>query len=339
MSRSVTGNTGALGADAVLDALRNLRSSGTLVLTDGSGSMILQLAKGQVEASYKLGSYQRMETPNQDFHLHPHPPSDVPQLPALAPESGSALLRALPRLAAGKRLIIGSVELGTLIDRLHERSFTGVLSFEREGEVAAAVLLDGSIRAAVHEKGDRVVGRAEALRILQKLGREARSGTFELEQLDPLVAGPLVALAIDSRAPEDAEPFTGIDVDERGYRFVRNGTVYLCVPSQPLSAPGRYALPRETAAKFSELTLPSEPPGWEDKRYALTLRGNDALNPMTDLNMSFQQNHGDMGRQVLETLGGGATLEQAARSLSLELSELKPWLERLEGDGLIRTRV
>lgn len=338
MSGSVVGNTGALGADAVLDALRNLRCSGTLVVSDERGSMILQLAKGQVEASFKLGTYQRLEAPGQAFHMHPHAAGEVPELPGRAPDSGSALLRALPRLTPGQTLPLGAVDLSGLVDALGSRSFTGVLSFERGSERAAAVFLAGRIRAAVHEKGGRVLGRVEALRVLQKLGREASEGALALEPLDPLIAGPLVALALDAHAPEDAEPFTGVDVDDRGYRFVRNGSVFLCVPSPPLHSGRRYALPELTAARMPELALPSEPPGWEEQRYSLTLRGKDALNPMTELNMTFENDHGELGKAVLETLGNGATLEQAALDLTLELDELKPWLERLEGAGLIRAR-
>ncbi|MBX3143697.1 MAG: hypothetical protein KF813_08075 [Trueperaceae bacterium] len=338
MSSSVLGNTGSLGADAVLDSLRNLRTSGTLVVSDARGSMILQLAKGQVEASFKLGAYQRLEATNQDFHMHPHAAGEVPELPGRAPESGSALLRALPRLSPGQRLPAGAVELSRLVEALSERSFTGVLSFERQGESAAAVFLEGSIRAAVHERGGRVLGRVEALRMLQKLGREAKDGVMTLEPLDTLIAEPLVALALDNHAPEGAEPFTGVDVDDRGYRFVRNGSVFLCVPSQPLHSGQRYSLPSQAQTQATELALPSEPPGWEDRRYTLTLRGKDALNPMTELNMTFSNDHGEVGKAVLETLGNGATLEQAAQDLTLDLSELKPWLDRLEGAGLIRAR-
>lgn len=338
MSSSVLGNTGSIGADAVLDALRTLRTSGTLVVSDAAGSMILQLAKGQVEASFKLGAYQRLEAPQQDFHMHPHAASEVPELPGRAPESGSALLRALPRLSAGHRLPVGAVELSNLVERLSERSFTGVLGFERPSERAAAVFLDGSIRAAVYEKGGRVLGRVEALRVIQKLGREAKDGVLTLEPLDRLIAGPLVALALDNVAASGDGPFTGVEVDDRGYRFVRNGSVFLCVPSQPLHSGQRYALPAGAPGQAPELALPAEPPGWEDRRYALTLRGRDALNPMTELNMTFQNDHGELGKAVLETLGNGATLEQAASDLTLELTELKPWLERLEGAGLIRAR-
>jgi len=57
---------------------------------------------------------------------------------------------------------------------------------------------------------------------------------------------------------------------------------------------------------------------------------------MTELNMEFRNHHGDVGQRVLDVLGHGDTLQNSAESLGLELGELKPWLERLEGSGMIR---
>jgi len=340
VSQGLCGTTGSQSAENLLDALRSLRCSGTLVLDDGSGTLILQLAKGQVEASFKLGAYGRPDTTGQSFHLNPHEPADLPQLPARLPASTAPVLRALPRLVKADSLPVGAIDLASLLDGLHRQRFTGALSYGREGESAVALLLEGSIRAAVHEKAGRISSRSEALRVLQRLCQEGGEGHLELEPLDPLIAGPLAALALESSAKGNpGEPFTGLEVDDRGYRFLRHDQPFLCVPSTHSGPARRYALPDAVAERAPELKLPAEPPGWEDLRFALTLRGQDALNPMTELNMEFRKDHGRIGQSVLETLGRGDTIEQAARRLELELSELKPWLERLEHAGLIRARV
>lgn len=335
MSQGLCGTTGTVGADTLLDALRNLRCSGTLVLGDPKGSMILQLARGQVEASFKLGGYGRLDAPDQSFHLNPHDPSDLPQLPARRPGSGSALLRAAPRLRPAATLPLGSTDLTALLERLHTDAFDGLLSFESTDELALALFTEGSIRAAVHERNGRLSSRTEALRVLQKRSSEAGSGTLELESLERPIAEALLALALELKVPDAVDQaFTGIEVDDTGYRYFRQGQAYLSVPSAPHGPVMRYAL---TGTKTtSSLALPSEPPGWEEQRYALTLRGRDALNPMTELNMEFRNHHGDVGQRVLDVLGRGDTLQDSADSLGLELGELKPWLERLEGSGMIR---
>jgi len=334
--QGLLGNSGEQGADYLLEVGRNLRLSGTLVLADGGGTMILQLTKGQVEASFKLGGYDRLENPGQSFHLYPHEPSESPQLPARSPSSDSPLLRALPRTRQPFTLPTGVVDLPALLERLHDDAFDGVMSYVAHQETAVAVVLSGSIRAAVHERGGRLSSRSEALRVLQKRSREKGEGRFELEAMDRAIIGPLAALALESTAKAAGDvPYSGLEMDERGYRFLRQGQALLCVPSEPHGPARRYAL-HDAQQPPPALSFPKEPPGWEDRRYTLTLRGKDALNPMTELNMEFRDHHGDVGQRVLDVLGRGFTLQDSADKLTLDLGELKPWLERLEGAGLIR---
>ena len=337
MSQGLCGTTGSLGAEDLLEALRTLRCSGTLVLGDATGSMILQLAKGQVEASFKLGGYSRLDASGQTFHLHPHEPSELPELPARRPNSGSPLLRALPQLRPQDHLPLGSTDLNGLLERLQAESFDGVLSYEGKDEVALALFAGGNIKAAVHERTGRLSSRTEALRILQKRSSETGAGVLALERLDRPIAESLVALALDLAVPDGADPaFTGVEVDDKGFRYFRHGQPYLSVPGVPHGPIRRFALTGTQASAAGSLTLPTEPPGWEEQRYALTLRGRDALNPMTELNMEFRNHNGEQGQRVLEALGNGATLQQTAETLALELVDLKPWLSKLEGSGMIR---
>ena len=96
----------------------------------------------------------------------------------------------------------------------------------------------------------------------------------------------------------------------------------------------RYAALDEPAAPV--VPLPEEPPGWEAQHYVLTLRGRDALNPMTELWMRFRATYVAPGQRLLEVLTDGATLEAVAAALDTPLEELRPWLQRLENEGLVR---
>lgn len=334
---ALLGNTGDHGADGMIDALGNLRFSGTLALTDATGTMLLLLAKGQVEASYKLGAYDRLEALGQRFHLNPHPPGNLPQLPPRDPNSASDLLRALPRLIPPERLPPGAIDLPRLLERLSDEAFNGTVSYRTSRDSSLALLAGGTIRAAVHESGGALHSRAEALRALQKAGQTTARGVLELEPLDSGLALPLTALALERTAPEKAISFSGLELTPAGYTYWRNGQPFLTVTGTVSGPQRRYALAEESMVRAPEIELPSEPPGWEELRYHLTLRGRDALNPMMELNMSFRNDHGSGGERVLTVLGGGATLEQCARELGFELGELKPWLEKLEAAGMIRT--
>ncbi len=337
MRQGLVGHTGGLGADALLDDMRALKQSGTLLVSDEAGSLVLLVARGQVEASFRLGAYGRLESPGQSYHLHLHEPAPTPQLPGRSPHSDSAVLRALPRTRTPMRIPTGVVDLPALLERLGALAFDGLLAYVADDELAVALLLDGSVRAAVHERGGRLSSRAEALRVLQKRCQEPGPGELEVERVERAVLEPLLALAIESVAPAEAGPFSGLEVDERGYRFHSQGQVFLTVPSAPLGPPRRHAL--DLALRpLPHLEMPTEPPGWEESRYTLTLRGKDALNPMTDLNMEFRNHHGDEGQRVLTLLGSGAPLTDCAERLGVDLADLKPWVARFEAAGLIRTQ-
>ena len=57
---------------------------------------------------------------------------------------------------------------------------------------------------------------------------------------------------------------------------------------------------------------------------------------MTELSLRFGGDFGKVGKQVLEHLGQGLTLESVAQYLGLELGELTPHLQKLEREGLVR---
>jgi hypothetical protein len=333
--QGLVGDTGALGADSILEDLRGLKHSGTLVVSDEGGSLVLLVARGQVEASYRLGSYGRLEAPGQSYHLHLHEPAPTPQLPSRSPESASPLLRALPRTRAPMRFPTGIIDLPALLDRLAALSFDGLLAYTADDELAVALVLEGSVRAAVHERAGQLSSRSETLRVLQKRCQEPGPGELELERFERALLEPLLALAIESVAPAEDGPFSGLEVDERGYRFHSHGQVFLTVPAAPLGPPRRHALDMNLRP-VPPIAMPTEPPGWEESRYALTLRGRDALNPMTDLNMSFRSQHGEEGQRVLTLLGSGEPLTGCAERLGIDLADLKPWVERFESAGFIR---
>lgn len=336
MSEGLLGTTGDLTGQDLVEALRNLKCSGTLALSEARGSVLLQLARGQVEATYKLGHYGSLDDPRQGYHLYPHEPAPYPRLPSRLPASAAALLRVLPRVSPPTPLPSGLVDLRALLDGLQERAFHGALSFVREGEAAVALLLRGQVAAAVHERGEQVHERAEAMRALQRAGMDAAGPPLELDPLDPAIVRSLVGLALGRAADvPDPSTFSGLHLADGHARFLRNGQPYLTVACDTPGPPRRYALLEDDGAQ-PQLQLPDEPPGWEEQRYALTLRGQDALNPMTELSMHFRTSFGRTGQTVLEALGRGRTLEETAQSLQLELQELKPWLKRLEGEGLVR---
>ena len=191
-------------------------------------------------------------------------------------------------------------------------------------------------------------GGAAALRTLTQL-----TAALVLHALpEPVVAGLLgwlLGLAVsdtsandtpadDTSVPGLPEGFSGLELSVTGARFYRAGTPYLLQlrpPGAPVHADslGLFA----ACERAPTLTLPGEPSGWEGRRYGLTLRGRDALNPMTELSMRFQGDFGRSGRRALEQFRRDLSVEVAAGALGLEVAELGGLVERLEAEGFVRT--
>lgn len=331
------GNTGSLSGKELLDALQKLRCHGTLTLQSDTGTLIALLGDGRIKTRHQLGRFGALEDEGFAFRFQPHAPSDLPLLVSVHPGSTLAALRSLPRFGSIQELPTGLVDLRDLIEWLRRRSFTGSITTSFESEQALVLLLRGRIGGALFERDGFVLDRGNALRALYRHCLDERA-PLRLEPLDGLVVRSLLGLALVQPAgATNPSTYSGVHATEKGYTFYRNGEPYLHVAAELTGASQRYA-PLSDDATLEEPQLPDDPPGWEERRYALTLRGRDALNPMTELSMQFGQTFGGSGRTVLDALGQGLTLEEAAARLHFDLQELKPWLQRLEADGLIRER-
>lgn len=333
--RGVRGVTGDTTGEDLLRSLRELGCDGTLALSDDDGSLLVLLRGGEVAATHRLGRFGSLDAPALAFHLERHGPSDLPTVQGAFPRSPVALLRALPLIGPGLDVPTAVCDLRALIRDLRERAFTGCLTLAHREEGGAALFVGGQIAAAAFEKGGVVTERSDALRAVYRYSLAEGAPPLRLHRLEPTLARALAGLALGRRSRSaELASFTGLQAGESGYVFHLGGQPLLHVQGEASGAGGRF----EEAEALPDLHLPDDPPGWEQGRYALTLRGRDALNPMTELSMRFLADFGSSGRRVLEALRGGVSIEEAAHRLGLELDELKPWLARLEQEGLIRAR-
>lgn len=351
-----TGVLGALSARSFLAMLEAHSASGTLFFSRGQASTLLLLRRGKLVSHTDVDVGNDVGTPSGDtaveggafegatfdmdasgahFGFWPHPESHVlPTLPSRYPEG--SVLRALPALSETPLFSTDETDLRRLVARLVSDGFSGALVLEGAAQKAMQGLLvfqTGRLGGAVCREGTRQRSAEAALRTLLHLGEPA---TLTLHALpEPVTAsllGWLLGLTVDdtSGVPDS---FSGLELAPDGVRYYRAGTPYLHLP-QPQGAPHSqlFAL----CQHVPNLVLPSDPPGWEGRRYGLTLRGRDALNPMTELSMRFRNEFGRTGARALAQFRGDPTLEEAAATLSLELSELKRTVEQLEAEGFIR---
>lgn len=334
MTGDIRGPGGGLSGKQLLEALQALRCSGTLLLEQDGGSLLLLIGKGQLVTSYRLGGFGGLQDPVVHFRFEAHDSGDRPTLSSPFATSGVPLMRALPRFGSLQRFETHLTDLRELIGDLQRRGFTGRLSVSHESEAGLALFHRGRIGAAVFERDAYRSDASDALRAIYRLSLTHPHLPIEVAPLDGLMVQSLLGMALGRRAlAPDLNSYSGLQADERGYTFYLDGQAYLTVASELTGSSQRYLI-EETVP---DLQLPDDPPGWEEQRYSLTLRGRDALNPMTDLSMRFEEGFGNSGKKILETLARGLDIQETASSLRLELQEIKPWLKRLEDDGLIRS--
>lgn len=336
MTVGLIGASGALEGRVFLDRLQDLKCTGTLTLRKTGGTMLLLLDKGQLRNSHKIGWYDALDAVGQDVRFDPHGPAELPTLAAIARASSLPILRALPRFGTPDTLACGPSDLRAHIAHLQASGFTGAVSCASDVEAGVALFLRGRIVAASFEREGFRLERGDALRSLYRFSLGANP-PLELDSHEPVLMRALVALALARPANGEPTPdFHGVEVAEEGYTFWLAGEACLRIDAEPVGPLRRYAsIPDD--APLPELHLPDDPPGWEERRFTLTLRGEDALNPMTQLAMQFGERYGESGRRILEALDEGLTIEQTANELGLDLEELKPWLRRLEEEGLVRS--
>ena len=221
------------------------------------------------------------------------------------------------------------------VTRLTGDAFSGALVLANTAVQGLLLFSEGRVggAGAVCEESAGTRGGTAALRNLLHLAEPAALTLHALpEPVTSSLLGWLLGLSVDA-AGGVPEGFSGLELAPAEARYYQGGRAYLQL-SRPDGA-HEVGLFRR-AERVPELSLPTEPSGWEARRYTLTLRGRDALNPMTELSMRFRGEFGRTGRRALEGFRSELSLEAAAEALGLELSELKSTTERLENEGFIR---
>jgi hypothetical protein len=325
---------GATGAE-LIRFFGHARQTGTLVLRSGGSSRYCLFEEGRVRFQRDSGTYDFNHEEIDAYTWLTHEHNELPWLTSKVPHSSIAALRALPHFGHASVLLNTATDLPTLLDVLRMQAFTGAITLEHGQESGIALLTDGLIRAAAFERDGYTWHRVDALRALQRHSLQTDLPPLRLLQLDDATALGLAGVALDARAgSDDLTDYSGVSSSDSGYTFHLDGKPYLQVRVGALLPGVRYAQPES----LPDLRLPSGTPGWERLKYDLTLRGRDALIPMTELAMEFDERFGNLGRKVLTSLQQGLNVEEVSARLQLDLGEVRSSLERLEKDGMIRAR-
>ena len=331
--KSLSGSSSSLSGHDLLVGIKKAKLNGTLVLSQNAGNIILKIEDGELLSRFCLGDFGSLTKKGIDFYFERHPALTIPQLQSGFADSQLTVMQALPQFSPGVSYSTGLTDVRLLINELRHKEFTGSLTFAHNNEYGLALFLNGSIGAAQHEKASNISERIDALRAIFRYSLSLSHSPLVAHPLDPLLVQSLLGIATNRyKSRANPKKYSGLSTDNQGYTFHKDGRAFLRISANRVGTNRRYP----TVNSIEDLQLPEEPPGWEGQSFVLTLRGKDALNPMTDLSMYFRETFGTLGGNVLKTLSNGETIEEAGRSLDLTLEDLKPWVTKLEDEGFIR---
>ncbi len=336
LSAPVRGRSGPNDGADLLRGLLRMGVSGTLALGDAEGVCLTLIEEGESVTRARHGDAPDADATDVAFAFHAHPLPDgamhgVPELPALLPDASLPALLVVPDLPGGTDIPPGLVSLPGLVAHLDARAAHGVLAARGPDQSVVALIAHGRILAAVGDKNGREVVRGDALRLL---ARHAADPAADPMRLVPL-PGPILTAVAGVMLDHKRDAPHGARIGESSAALLEHGVPILRVAYQEAERLGRFAAV-ERLDRLPALPLPEDPPDWETRTYHLTLRGRDALDPMTELAMRFDQEYGPSGKQILRALKRGLDVETTGAELGIELDQLAAWLRRLEQDGLVR---
>ena len=255
-------------------------------------------------------------------------------LPSAAPQSSLALARITPR---GKAAISGLrasfAELPALAAHLEAERFDGyILEHLNDAVSSLALVFEGHLVAAsaIGDKGT-VWGSAALTHLAQ---RYALGATLHIRSLERSVVHALTGLGDRPWKAQPADGFTGIRVQPEGQVILQfEGLAVAHLHTNNLE-PGAFPAP----LRPPRLSLPRLVGPWASERYALTLRGRDAINPITPHYQRLRATHGKQGVETLTQLGRGKTPLEVAQTLERDVFDLEEPVAALVREGLLSRR-
>ncbi len=327
-----TGNTQSSSGADFIKLCQEQKATATLVLESAKESALLLLRDGRIQKHYSLNTALDIDTTHLNFIYYQHENRGHLELPSRFPSSNSALMRAVPTLSENELELPQESDLNRALKMLIATDFSGYVRLEQGAKQAFMLYSEGEIASALVEENGNLTHDNDALRNLRAMPLEAAYRLARRHLPESILDG-LLALAANNFA-RGMHVFNGLESNEAGYTFFKDGRALFRTSVELVGQAGYY--PKLMDAPV--LSMPDEPPGWEHKHYSVTLRGQDALNVITDLAMQFEREYGKEGKRVLQCIAYDQTPEELAEHLNLNLTGLKTWLDKLELEGLIRQR-
>jgi hypothetical protein len=250
----------------------------------------------------------------------------IPELRPMYPGASPFLARFLPQSEPTfQGLHSAFCDLHAFLKYLHGLGWHGYL-FAGLGDQAAYVLVyEGRTvaAAAVNASGEQALG--------ELLGLYQEGAALSAHPLPATYAHVLSGVGSRAWKFNLTPDFTGLHARPGGAVLYERGEV---VATIPVTLPYEGAFP--APLRPQTLILPRSLAGWAHHAYGLTLRGRDAVNPITDIFLNFRAQYGAPGIELMRAAAQGLTPAEYAMRSDVALHDLEPLLQDFLKAGYLR---
>ncbi len=261
-------------------------------------------------------------------------PSPLTSLERAYPDAELPLVRVLPDGERVMRGLHGSfVALDRLCTHLETLELDGALTMHLEGNlVAVALLFEGHlVNANAVKTSEQLWGDPALLELTLAF---TSGGIAEVIRLGRPVVHALSGVQERAWKVQPGEGFTGTRGLNNGFTSLHFDGAALGKIYTGTRESGAYPAPLRPVV----LTLPRIIGAWASERYTFTLRGRDAVNPITDQYNRARATHGKPNVEVLAQLGRGKTPLEVAQTLERDVAGLEGVIEAFLREGLLIRR-
>ncbi|MEF2277863.1 hypothetical protein V3W47_06090 [Deinococcus sp. YIM 134068] len=250
----------------------------------------------------------------------------IPELTPMFPSAEPFLARFLPQAPASySGLNARFCDLHAFLKYLHEGTWCGYLHATLGDQSAFVLLYEGRTvtAAAAGATGEQALG--ELLHLYEQ------GAALSAHPLPATLAHVLSGIGSRAWKFNLTEDFTGLHARPTGAIFYAGGQI---VATLPATLPYEGAFP--APLRPQTLILPRSLAGWAHRQYDLTLRGRDAVNPITDVYLTFRARHGAAGLAFLRALRDGLSPAEHALRADAALHDLEPMVQEFVKTGYVR---
>lgn len=249
-------------------------------------------------------------------------------LTPMFPEAAPVLARLLPEGEARYLGLSASFcDLHAFLRHLHDSNWYGCLHVGLGEQNVYVLVFEGRIIAA---SSGTQVGELALGEMLQLFTAGAVLNAYQLDQnVTHALAG--VSSRVWKVTPTDN--FSGVLVEQGSCILMMEGKV-LGRFQMELGETGVFPAP----LRPQTLILPKPLAGWAHQQYPVTLRGRDALSPITPTHQNFRKHHGQQGVDFLRSLGQDLTPAEYSLRNDIPLHDLEPLIQNWLKDGFIKNK-